>query len=522
MSSRLLRICISDTPEKKHMPDSPQTSEELLNALNELKSRLKLYQAVFERLDVGIHVIDQNMTTVLYNKAMGHLENENPADILGRPFLDVLSHFRCNEESSTLLRVLRSGETLPDLKQSYINSGGRMVTTINSNQPIIIDGKLSGALEIAKDVTFVQSLADKVLELRTQMTRRGRRSSASSGSVAVSPRVRYCFRDIIGQSPPLLDLLQQARRIAQTSSGVLIYGETGTGKELFAQSIHAASSRADQPFIDVNCAALPSQLLEGLLFGSVKGGFTDAQDKAGLFEQAHGGTLLLDEINSMHLDLQSKLLRVLQEKSLRRLGGDSGIDVDVRVIAIMNKSPVQAINDKELREDLYYRLGVAGLHIPPLRERPEDIPIFVDHFLTKFAAEMGRAVRAVDPEVDEAFRRHPWPGNVRQLEHVIEGALNLADQDEQVLRLEHLPMFFRSTLSPGRQARPARPPVPVKTEIAGNDIRQRLAKEEKHSLRSALETEGGNITRAATRLGITRQLLQYKIKKYGLRPDREI
>ncbi len=504
------------------MPDHPQTSEELLRALAELEDRLKLYEAVFERLDVGIHVIDQNMTTVLYNKAMGMFENEDPDEILGRLFLDVLSHFRCNEESSTLLRVLRSGETLPDVKQSYINSSGRMITTINSNQPLIIDGKQAGALEIAKDVTFIQTMADKVLELRTQISRRGRRVGASPGAGAVSPRVRYCFKDILGRSPVMLDLLQQARRIAQTSSGVLIYGETGTGKELFAQSIHAASPRADKPFIDVNCAALPSQLLEGLLFGSVKGGFTDAQDRAGLFEQAHRGTLLLDEINSMNLDLQSKLLRVLQEKRLRRLGGDTGIDVDVRVIAIMNKPPEEAIRNRELRQDLYYRLSVAGLHIPPLRERPGDIPIFVDHFLAKFAETMGRAVRAVDKEVGAVFRRHPWPGNVRQLEHVIEGALNLAEPEDDVLRLEHLPMFFRPSSPAGRPVGPERDAPPPAGFASGGDIRQRLAQEEKQSIRQALEAAAGNITRAAVRLGITRQLLQYKIKKYGLRSEMSV
>ena len=500
------------------MPDKgSRTPEDLKNTIVRLENRLKLYEAVFEQLDVGLHVIDAEKNTILYNKAMGQFENEDPADILNRPFLDVLSHFSLHEEHSTLLRVLRSGETLPNLKQTYINSNGRTVTTINSNQPVFIDGVMVAALEIAKDVTYIEALADKMLELREHLSKNGKKNAKSGQAPQASPGVRYSFKDILGSSPAMFELLHQARRVAETSSNVLICGETGTGKELLAQSIHAASKRADRPFIDINCAALPSQLLEGLLFGSVKGSFTDAQDRAGFFEQAHRGTLLLDEVNSMHPDLQSKLLRVLQEKRLRRLGGDTNVEVDVRIIATMNKSPKEAIEQKELREDLYYRLSVAGLHIPPLRERPEDIPVYCEYFLLKYAKEMHRSIHAMSPEVEAIFRRHSWPGNVRQLEHVIEGALNIAGSEEKILRTGHLSMLFQPRpLLTAEAPRVSVSLSPESDETSLPDLKRGRMQMERRSIQRVLATFEGNITKAAARMGITRQLLQYKIKKYGL------
>ncbi len=380
-----------------------------LNAkIKALEQQLKLYGAVFQRLDVGVHVIDLEQNTVLYNPAMGKFEGEDPAKVMGRPLLEALSFLQ--EKDSTLLRVLRSRQALPDLKQSYGNSQGQAVVTINSNQPLFIDGQMVGALEIAKDVTYVQRLSEKILDLHEHISQRKKNPERAPGEQVITAEVRYRFEQILGRSATMARVLKQAQRMAQTSSNVLIYGETGTGKELFVQSIHAASARSAQPFIDVNCAALPSQLLEGLLFGSVKGSFTDAQDRAGLFEQAHRGTLLLDEVNSMHPELQGKLLRVLQEKNLRRLGASKNTEIDVRVIATMNVAPDTAIARKELREDLYYRLSVASLHIPPLRERPEDIALYAEYFLQRYSQSLGRAVKACSPPGVRSFFASPVAG----------------------------------------------------------------------------------------------------------------
>lgn len=301
----------------------------------------------------------------------------------------------------------------------------------------------------------------------------------------------------------------------------MIYGETGTGKELFAQSIHAASDRAAFPFVDVNCAALPAQLLEGLLFGSVRGGFTDAQDRPGLFEQANGGTLLLDEVNSMPLALQGKLLRALQERRVRRLGAAKSIDLDVRVISTTNVSPAEAIERKELREDLYYRLSVANLTLPPLRKRQEDIPVYIKYFLGKYAQKLGLGVTSCSQELTDMFLRHPWPGNVRQLEHAIEGALNLVNPGETELRPSHLPMLFTASRQPAPRppetaeapGAPREGPGAAQFRLPGREEKRAA---ECQAIRDLLDKNGRNISQTARQMGISRQLLQYKIKKCNL------
>lgn len=496
----------------------------IADKVKELESKVVLYEAVLALLDVGVHVIDLEQNTLVYNKAMGRIEDEDPGRMVGQPFMAENSFFR--DRDSTLLRVLKTGEAVSDSTQTYWNSRGKSVITVNKTQPLVINGKLAGAVETARDVTHIQLLAEKIMDLHESSAKRKKKTRQSK---AACPGVRYTFESIIGKSADIAQAISHAQKIAQTSSNVLIYGETGTGKELFAQSIHAASERRGNPFIDVNCAALPSQLLEGILFGSVKGGFTDAQDRPGLFEQADGGTLLLDEINSMQVGLQGKLLRVLQEKRIRRLGATVSTPIDVRIIATINNVPARAIEEKELREDLYYRLSVANLNLVPLRNRLEDIPEYVDFFIKKYASRLGLKVTGCSPKVTSLFQHHQWPGNVRQLEHVIEGALNLVNKNDRLIMLEHLPMLFTSGENgvdgdgllirnsgmgeheaPRAPARHSRPPA------GGMKLQVEKEQMELGLIRQALEENAGNISQTARGLGITRQLLQYKMKKYGL------
>ena len=508
---------------------------EISEKIKELESKVAIYEAIMQLLDVGVHVIDMAQNTIIYNDAMGEMEREDPSKIIGRPFMEENKYFK--DKESTLLKVLESREPVHSAMQNYCNRDGLSVVTVNKTQPLVVDGQMIGAIEMATDVTYIQLLSEKIMDLheaskRKSLPRRER----------VCAEVRYSFDDILGRSPTITQARNQARKIAKTSSNVLVYGETGTGKELFAQSIHAASSRRGQPFIDINCAALPSQLLEGLLFGSVKGGFTDAQDRAGLFEQAHGGTLLLDEINSMDMALQGKLLRVLQEKKIRRLGATSSTEIDVRVISTINKTPEQAIEDRELREDLFYRLSVTNLNIVPLRGRQEDIPIYVDFFLRKYGYKLGLRIHSCSPKVMALFQHHPWPGNIRQLEHAIEGALNLVNPNEEVLLIEHLPPLFRAgNFEIAAEPPPVRtatavpaeylpPPVPApyqlpdygtgaQAEAPGELKKLKTEKQQMEFdiIRRTLEDNGFNISKAARQMGITRQLLQHKMKKYGLR-----
>lgn len=499
----------------------------IADKVKELESKVALYEAVMELLDVGVQVIDLEQKTLLYNKAMSRMEDEDPKKVIGQPFMSENSYFR--DKDSTLLRVLKTGETVSDNIQTYWNSQGKTVITVNRTQPLVIEGRLAGAVETARDITHIQLLAEKIMDLHESSSKRQKKTRQNK---SVPAEVRYTFDSIIGRSADITQAINHARKIAQTSSNVLIYGETGTGKELFAQSIHAASERRGKPFIDINCAALPSQLLEGILFGSVKGGFTDAQDRPGLFEQAHGGTLLLDEINSMHLSLQGKLLRALQEKKIRRVGATTSTPIDVRIISTINKVPELAIEHKELREDLYYRLSVANLNLAPLRNRQEDISDYVDFFIKKYASKLGVKIAACSPNVAALFLSHAWPGNVRQLEHVIEGALNLVNKNDMLIMLEHLPMLFTSgeagadegyirkfdTVSADVVSRNGLVNAYESSPAMTSGVKLQTEKQQMEIslIVQELENNGNNISKAARQLGITRQLLQYKIKKYGL------
>jgi two-component system, NtrC family, response regulator PilR len=319
---------------------------------------------------------------------------------------------------------------------------------------------------------------------------------------------RFGLGSLVGVSTAMASLFEMVRAIAPATSTVLISGESGTGKELVARAIHALSPRASRPFVSVNCGALPDTLLESELFGHMKGAFTDAHaTKKGLFEAAHGGTLFLDEVGETSPAMQVKLLRALQDRRIRRVGGNDEIEVDVRVIAATNAPLDQLVREKRFREDLYYRLQVIPVHAPPLRERREDIPVLAEHFLQRFAREMGKRVVKVSDEAMEILKRHPWPGNVRELENVIERAVAL-ETTEAVLP-ERLPEGLRS---------PAAPAAAVVLG-PGFDLDAHLRAVEARLLRQALAEAGGERGEAARRLGVTPRQLRYLLQKHGSHPD---
>ncbi|MGZ4135390.1 MAG: sigma-54 interaction domain-containing protein, partial [Tumebacillaceae bacterium] len=340
---------------------------------------MEMLKAILASIDEGIHAVDRNGITIYYNEAAARLDGVDPQEVIGRHVLEVFPSL--DPGTSTLLQVIESGVRIPDHPQMYTNYLGTKAHTMNTTLPILSGGKLVGALEVAKDLTRVKELQEKLIDLQAQIVGVGR----SSGSKKKSPmEARWTFEQILTSDRAVAQLKELAARAATTSSPVLIHGETGTGKELFVQSIHNASPRMPRPFIAQNCAALPASLLEGLLFGTVKGSFTGAENRPGLFELADGGTLFLDEINSMPLELQAKLLRVLQEGLVRRVGDTKVIEVDVRILAATNQNPLAAIETGNLRSDLYYRLNVVSLPLPPLRERKGDIPLLTRHFVEKF------------------------------------------------------------------------------------------------------------------------------------------
>ena len=305
--------------------------------------------------------------------------------------------------------------------------------------------------------------------------------------------------DVVAESPAMRAVLSEAARVAPRRATVLITGESGTGKEVVARAIHALSGRVGAPFVAVNCAALPESLLESELFGHETGAFTGAVRRhTGRFEQAHGGTLFLDEIGDLPGAVQVKLLRALQERTIERLGGSEPIAVDVRLIAATHRDLQAAIRDGSFREDLYYRLNVVALHLPPLRSRRPDIPPLIDHLLERINRENDTGVTGVSREVLEAFLRYPWPGNVRELRNVLERAVVL--NRGRVIHLDDLPAAFRAP--------------PEKAPIAGGS----LIENERATIISALQAAGWNRSIAADRLGIHRNTLRRKIRELGIAP----
>lgn len=464
----------------------------------QLQLKSKIFQRILDEIDVGVHVVDDEGKTIIYNKKMVEIEGMNYEDVLDKNLLDVFS-FNQNEDS-TLLQALQKGRNIKNAKQTYFNNKGQEITTINNTFPIIEDRVQIGAMEIARDVTKLEKL------IRENMNKRG--------------DTRYTFDSIIGSSDEIQEVSEASKRATCTSSSVLIIGETGTGKELFAQSIHNGSSRSSKPFISQNCAALPDSLIEGLLFGTKKGAFTGSIERPGLFEQADGGTLLLDEINSLNPSLQAKLLRVLQEKTVRRVGDTKDRIVDVRIIATINEDPIDAISEGRLRKDLYYRLSVVSLFIPPLRERTKDIRDLVQFFIEKYNQLFGMNVAEVDEDVMSKFEQYDWPGNVRELEHIIEGAMNLIDLEEAISYI-HLPLHFRN--KPQFKEEPNETGTMDDLLIQKNKpikpLEQYIQEAETYYLKKVLKHHDNNITQAAKSLGMSRQNLQYRLRKYGVKKD---
>lgn len=450
---------------------------------------------IFDSIEEGIHIVDQTGRTVLYNRAFEEIEGLSQRQVIGKHLLDLFPDW--TKENSTLLTVLSSGKPIYNREQNYLNFKGKHIRTVNTTLPIFDGGKLIGAVEIAKNVTMVNNMSEQIIELQQKLIKPYKPETGIK---------HYHFDQLIGKNAKYLEAIKIAKRAAKSISSVLIYGDTGTGKELFAQSIHYASGRNGHPFIAQNCAAIPESLLEGLLFGTSKGSFTGALDRPGLFEQAHGGTLFLDEVNSMSIGLQSKILRVLQENYVRRVGGIKDIPVDVRIIAATNEEPERLVQSGMLRKDLYYRLNVINIRIPNLNDRVEDIPLLVDYFIREYNERLGKDVWMISAELMEAFKRYHWAGNIRELKNFIESAMNLVT-DEHVIGKEHMPSHVAEVLlKKSHYIRPEKALV--------NDLNAHMGKIEKEIIENTLSLYNHNISKTAKHLNLSRQNLQYKIKLY--------
>jgi len=441
------------------------------------------------------HLIRWSMEQVLRREGFGVVQAGTGADALRlaqaeSADLVLLDIQLPDADGLEVLERLRAGD--PDLPVIMITAHGGVESAVRAM-------KLGAHDYIIKPVNFEELTIAIRKALETRSLRR------EVARFQAEERRGASLTDLVGESRAIRDLASLIGRIAQSdATTVLLEGESGTGKDLVARIIHFESARARGAFLALNCVALPEHLLESELFGHEKGAFTDAKGlKKGLFEQADGGTVYLDEIGDMKPDLQAKLLRLIEEKSFRRVGGLRDFRVDVRIIAATNRDLGRALEEGEFRKDLYYRLKVFPLRLPPLREHPEDILPLTSHFIARFNGEMGREVREIHPEAQACLTEYAWPGNVRELRNVLERALILASGP--VLHVEHLPPEVGARVPPPEKAAPmALPAEGVSLEEVERDL-----------VRQALDATGGNQVRAARLLGISRDALRTRMKKFG-------
>lgn len=483
---------------------------------------------ILDSFHEGVMITDVTGRILYMNQAQAKIDDIEVDYAVGKTVTEL---YRVDEGVSPTIQCLRTRKPIVNLAIFYKTSLGRIVNSVHNIYPMFSDGELFGAVIFVKDYGSIPPhVKEGALPKLTKQTLREVSSVTARSHRTFKNGTRFTFSDIIGTSVKFSQAVRAAELASDSPSPVMLYGETGSGKELFAQSIHNKSSRRSSPYIAVNCAAIPENLLEGILFGTSKGAFTGAIDKEGLIEQANGGTLFLDEVNSMAVGLQAKLLRVLQERKIRRIGALKETEVDLKIISTVNEEPHESIRKGQLRSDLMYRLGVVFITIPPLRERSEDIEKLAYHFLHECNRLVNKEIKKISRDVMNHFLNYSWPGNVRELEHVIEGAMNMV-QDTDSIQSPHLTVHLAGkALQNDAQA-------PVNRTASDSSLNDRVhafnrhetaeqntqdlqllnQRFEKQKIIQALKRAEGNASLAARKLGISPQLMHHKLKRYSIR-----
>ena len=492
------------------------------------------FLAILDQFYMGVVITDTVGKILYFNDVQARIDNLDPNDVIGQKVMD---YYRVDDDVTPIMKCVESGEIVDNFACYYRTRLGKIVNSIHNVYPLYSHETLIGTICFVRDYSITRETFETISQPHASREIRTFNIPATPAkSRDLGNGTRFSFKDIIGKSSEFVKAVESARTASNSPSSIMLYGETGTGKELLAQSIHNKSARKDKPFTAINCAAIPEHLLEGILFGTAKGAFTGAMDKQGLFEQADGGTLFLDEINSMSIGLQAKLLRVVQERKVRRVGSLKETDMDIRIISSVNEDPHQAAERGALRYDLLYRLGVLIIRIPPLRERMGDLEKLIRHFLYKYSVLLDKNINAISADVMDIFHNYYWAGNVRELEHVIEGAVNLVT-DGEAITIQHLPTHISKTIvspsnevmSPSRQTerRDVSPAnslnvvFPTDSSVTACQQDTSLAKiqadNESQTIREMLAFFQGNVSRAARKFGLSPQLLNYKMKKHDIR-----
>lgn len=448
-----------------------------------------MLEAVFLATQDAISVVNENGEHILVNPAYEKLTGIDNDDIIGKNSL-----YDIAEGESLHMKVLKTKQPVGNTKLKIKPSGK---TVVAQAAPIIVNGILKGSVAVLHDMSGIKDLTDKLDKAEKKLR-----------------ELTYKYRpeDIIGESDAITEVKKMIEKAAEVPATVLLRGESGTGKELFANSIHALSKRKHNNFVRVNCAALTDSLLESELFGYEEGSFTGALKggKKGLFEEADKGTIFLDEISEISMNTQAKLLRVLQEKEIMRVGSNYTINVDVRVIAATNADLSKLVREGKFREDLFYRLNILPIILPPLRERKEDIPLLIKNFIVKFNDEYGRNIVSISDEALNILMKHEWPGNVRELENVIGRSIINMNLNERIIDSEHLPQLYLNKKSPVKNC-----------VVTSNDDMTNLSnvldKAESDYIRSIYERLNKNKTDTAKVLGISLRSLYYKMEKHNIK-----
>ncbi|TCP21067.1 arginine utilization regulatory protein [Scopulibacillus darangshiensis] len=477
--------------------------DDLTDVVSNKEARLACLEKIVDTLNDGIVMSDHEGKIALYNKAEEKLENLEASKVKGQYLWDAYNYGK--PALSEHRQVFQSQKPVIGDYQAHAHINGIPQYVRYSTYPIIRHGKTIAVFSVSTNDTKLKKLLHETLELKRKML-----TLDEENKMEHSNGTNYTFDNIKGNSKVLKNLIKEAQNVAVHNTDVLIVGETGTGKELFAQSIHNHSEKIKHPFVAVNCAAIPESLLESTLFGTVKGAYTGAVNQKGLFEYAQAGTLFLDEINSMPMSLQSKLMRVLEEKKIRRLGTNEITPVHCTIISASNEDPQELMTFNKMRSDLYYRIARITIAIPPLRERKDDITSLINVFIHRYNLSFNKDIQGISDQLNHVFLHYSWPGNIRELEHVIENLMINAEENDHLLDISHLPSYLRSTFinDDKQNLKKKRGRRPLKTAVASA---------EEEYIRDALEKAGWNITKAAKNLGTTRQNIQYHMKKFDLK-----
>lgn len=472
-----------------------------ISLIYEMDQNIYCYREIFSKLNDGIVMSNGDGRVILYNKAQEILEGLSKLDNEGKLLWEVYNYH--SPESSEHRQVFETGEPILNEYKSHVHGRNVDKYVAYSTYPIVRNGETIAVFSISGNESKMLNLLSETIELKRKLKGSKSVEYGNNGTI-------YNFDDIKGISASIKNTIREAEQLALLKGNLLIIGETGVGKEMFAQSIHNISNR-NEKFFAINCAALPENLLESTLFGTIKGSFTGSMDQEGYFEAVGEGTLFLDELNSMPVYMQTKLLRVLQEKRFRKVGDTKTKDLKCRIICAVNEEPEKLVSENKLREDLFYRISRLCLVIPPLRERKDDINYLLNYFISRYSESLDKNIAGVSNELKELLFEYQWPGNVRELENVVENLVISAGKDQAKLDSDNLPRFLRNKILKGRK----------KDSKAVDSLPKTLNEIERKLIVESLNKFNWNITKSAENLGIIRQSLIYRIKKLDIDKEKD-